>query len=133
MSTFFYVLLLLLATTNWLRDEADYRRVCLLTINNYKTTKASSKLLSKSDQQLSKRITKDLSTVLWGRWAACNEAYLDFTCYATEAVKKEHLITWTLTIKPTEYNNQIAWSPVYKYKDTYEEVIMQVEFTTTAG
>lgn len=35
-----------------------------------------------------------------------NCAHLYFTCYTTEAVKKESFVTWTLAIKPAEENNQ---------------------------
>ena len=35
-----------------------------------------------------------------------NCAHLDFTCYTTEAVKKESFVTRTLAIKPAEENNQ---------------------------
>lgn len=41
------------------------------------------------------------------------KAYLDFTCYATEAVKKENLVTWSFTVKPTEYN-KTSWFPTQK-------------------
>lgn len=40
-------------------------------------------------------------------------AYLDFTCYTTEAVKEESLVTRTLAIKPEEKHNQ---SFVYKQR-----------------